>query len=106
LRVVIVESGVDFPWPVPACILRRGEDECARTRMQAETRRARAQAMIQGLMRAHPKLVLVDPLNSLCSPERCPVSRRGIVLYSDAHHLSLLGARELVPALSRAIGGS
>jgi hypothetical protein len=101
--VVIVESGVDFPWSVPECILRRGESACGRSRAQAEERRAVAQQMLANVARSHPRLRLVDPLQSLCTVDECPVSKGGEVLYSDSHHLSLAGVRAVASGILRVL---
>ena len=45
-----------------------------------------------------PVSSLFDPLDALCSRERCQVRANGDVLYSDSHHLSVAGALRLVPA--------
>jgi hypothetical protein len=101
--VVIVESGVDFPWSVPECIIRRGEQACGRSRDQAEGRRAVAQQMLAQIARAHPRLRLVDPLQSLCTGDTCPVSKGGEVLYSDSHHLSLAGVQAVASGILRVL---
>jgi peptidoglycan/LPS O-acetylase OafA/YrhL len=98
IRVVMVTPGVEFPWPVPACIVRRGEAACGRSRAEAEARRAEALALLHSLVRANPGIELLDPMTLFCGEGRCPVSRNGHVLYSDAHHLSREGAEALVPA--------
>jgi peptidoglycan/LPS O-acetylase OafA/YrhL len=103
-RVLIVASGADFPYPVPACVIRRGEGRCDQSRAEAERRRASAQELIRTVVRAHPNVIVVDPMAQLCSRERCPVSRHGKVLYSDGHHLSQLGAEALTPAFLAADG--
>jgi hypothetical protein len=101
--VVIVAAGVEFPWPVPECIMRRGETACGRSREQAEQSRAAAQAMIAELAREHPRLIVVDPLDNLCDARQCPVRRGGTVLYSDAHHLSLAGVSIVASGIARAL---
>jgi hypothetical protein len=101
--VIIVAAGVEFPWPVPECIIRRGEKACGRSRAQAEQSRAAAQAMLAAIARSHPRLRIVDPLDSLCDARGCPVGRGGEVLYSDAHHLSLAGVRTVASGIARVL---
>lgn len=101
-RVVLVAAGADFPWPVPVCIMRRGDASCDLSRQAAEGRRAAAQAVFAEVARKHPRVRIVDPMNVLCGDTRCPVVRDGGVLYSDGHHLSPLGTSYLVPSFQRA----
>jgi hypothetical protein len=47
--------------------------------------------------------VVVRPDTVLCTNMKCPVLLNGRPLYRDDHHLSLLGAMQLVPLLSNVI---
>ena len=44
--------------------------------------------------------------NYLCSPDMCPVEVRGEPLYSDAHHLTLAGARYLAPPIEETLSAA
>ena len=39
---------------------------------------------------------VIDPIATLCGPERCSIEKNGRPLYFDSHHLSLTGARLVV----------
>jgi len=68
---------------------------------------AHLQNQLRPLLAQHPKLLLHDPLPSLCPPRsgRCPRLRNGYLLYSDGDHLSRYGASlvldDLLAALRR-----
>jgi len=80
----------------------RGIDRRGLERFSSHLRR-----QLQPLLQRHPRLLLHDPINSLCPPQqgRCPRLRNGYLLYSDGDHLSSYGAElvldDLVAALRR-----
>lgn len=106
-NIVIVGAVPEIGWPVPAVLARRalahdtdvahGEprlgDYLARQRFVMTT--------FARLRRANGVRVLY-PHRILCASGSCEVAENGVPLYRDEHHLSVYGARQLVPLLQRA----
>jgi hypothetical protein len=68
---------------------RRGLDRFAGS-FEAELRRGLA---------GRPNLLIHNPADSLCGPQRCPRLRDGALLYSDGDHLSAYGASLVLDGL-------
>jgi peptidoglycan/LPS O-acetylase OafA/YrhL len=98
VHIVLMAPGVDFHYEVPACLVRRGEADCGLTRSEAQSERAPAMLVIDSIVRKYPGVVLVDPLDYMCTKDKCPIRRGQDVAYSDSHHLSIAGAKQLIPA--------
>ena len=107
-RVVLVypipETGYDIPSTL-ARIVNNGGDPAAFTRPASLyfERQDVAFALLDSVGR-HPRLIRVHPERSLCSDGRCQTYAGNAPLYFDSHHLSLPGARMLLPELRPALG--
>jgi hypothetical protein len=52
-----------------------------------------------------PGTILWDPINEVCGATECPaVNQNGVVLYGDAHHLSVGGSKSLSAVLASKLG--
>lgn len=99
LGVVLI---AEVPRPrldVPACLARHGAGRCDRSRSEVEAERAAAGAILAGIAAAIPGVSLLDPIDAICTHQTCPAVHDGVVLYRDASHLSVSGARMLAPLL-------
>jgi peptidoglycan/LPS O-acetylase OafA/YrhL len=75
---------------------RRAEDAFI-PRIEYERDNARVLAFLDGL-RGRPHVSFARPQDILCDASRCALSAEGQVLYYDENHLSLAGARRVLPA--------
>ncbi|OGM98171.1 MAG: hypothetical protein A2735_00485 [Candidatus Yanofskybacteria bacterium RIFCSPHIGHO2_01_FULL_41_21] len=48
-------------------------------------------------------LIVIDPFLFLCTDKQCPILYRGVLLYSDKHHLSPYGSKFIAPYIMRYI---
>ena len=105
-KIVIVASVPEIGWPVPAVLAR--EKLAARTRIDPPNEDAYLQrqkfvmATFAQLERSDG-VTLIYPHEVLCQTGKCAVSRNGIPLYRDEHHLSVYGALQLTPLFSHAM---
>lgn len=100
----VPETGYDIPSTL-ARMSSRGENPASFTTPLAlfYERQHFARDMLDDLGE-RPGLSRVRPMAVLCRGARCLASIDGTPLYFDSHHLSIPGARLLVPELRRAIG--
>ncbi len=107
-KVVIVASVPEIGWPVPAVLGRRALAEngaAVAPRLALYLQRQKfVLATFDGLQRNYGATVLY-PHHILCAGGTCAVARSGIPLYRDEHHLSVLGARQLLPLMESAFAG-
>ena len=99
LGVVLI---AEVPRPrvdIPACLSRHGAGRCDRPRGEVDAERAAAVAILAGIAAANPGVSLLDPIDANCTRQTCPAVIDGVVLYRDASHLSVSGARRLGPVL-------
>lgn len=54
----------------------------------------------------HDNLFRIYPHKALCDDEYCYAARNGVGFYFDEHHLSLAGARLVIPAFTAALYGN
>jgi hypothetical protein len=103
--VIIVASVPEIGWPVPAVLARRAlaqDTGLVAPPVDAYLQRQKfVLATFAGLQRQYGATVLY-PAHILCATGTCEVALNGIPLYRDEHHLSVLGARQLVPLLAKA----
>ncbi|TGS10230.1 acyltransferase [Mesorhizobium sp. M2E.F.Ca.ET.209.01.1.1] len=57
------------------------------------------EASFRAFANTHPGFDLVDPIVAICSATECHATDRGHSLYVDDHHLSIFGARLVVPRI-------
>jgi hypothetical protein len=98
VQIVLVAPDMEFPHRVPECLIRRDEPSCELSRSDALEQRAAAMSVINTVALAYPDVVVIDPLDTLCPKNQCPVRNGQDVLYSDRNHLSTAGAKLLIPA--------
>lgn len=100
IRVFIVAPVPEMPYEAPACLARRSNAACGLTRTEAEGRREEAMRWLRGVQQRFPGVLILDPLPALCHEGRCDPMHSGIVLFSDAHHLSEAGSMALLPSFA------
>lgn len=99
-RVLIVAPTPELRHAAVNCLMRaqiskQPRETCAADRATAEQRRRETVAVLQQVAAAFPNVKLIDPFDVFCTPEICrPFGPEG-VYYSDADHLSPLGAELL-----------
>ncbi|HTT84826.1 MAG TPA: acyltransferase family protein [Rhizomicrobium sp.] len=101
-KIVLVASVPEIGWPVPAILARRAlaEDTVAAAPGIGDylQRQKFVLATFAGLHRQFGATILY-PHRILCATGTCEVALNGIPLYRDEHHLSVLGARQLIPMM-------
>ncbi len=96
------------PYNVDTCPLLQlwiTPQDCAQTRsraFEANYRKVSLAANRRAVARV-PSASLVDFTDKLCSPTQCASQRRGLWLYKDESHLSVVGAATLGPAIDHRI---
>ena len=103
-RVWIVTEVPDPGYDVPSLLARRliqgrsAEDVVGPTLTAHRQRGAAAHELFTRLSQ-HYEIRLIDPASEFCASGSCRVHEGGEPLYRDDHHLSIRGARSLVPLL-------
>ncbi|QSL85915.1 acyltransferase family protein [Pseudomonas atacamensis] len=91
-RVVVNIDAPELPW-FPRDCLRNPLLNCTQARSEVLTRQGELRKMLGALQAEHPKLEVYDPLGVFCVNDACSISRSGVLLYRDSHHLSERGSR-------------
>lgn len=102
VEVILIQGLPEIGRNVPDMVLRYGANVPGRlipSRTEVAARQARANAILERVAADHSARLL-SPAKSLCA-ERCRVELDGTPLYRDDDHLSVYGARWLVPNLMR-----
>ncbi len=106
-RVVLVypipETGYDIPSTLARMRLRGEDPSFFTTPVDRYMERNRFVRHMLDSFGEHPNLVRLRPRRVLCRGPRCLTNVDGKPLYFDSHHLSLPGARMLVPAFRKAL---
>jgi peptidoglycan/LPS O-acetylase OafA/YrhL len=104
-KIVVVASIPEIGFPVPAILARRAlareSGKIAPPVADYRERQKFVLATFAGLQKQYGVKVLY-PHRVLCATGTCEIALRGIPLYRDGHHLSVLGARQLVPLMAKA----
>jgi peptidoglycan/LPS O-acetylase OafA/YrhL len=99
-RVWLVASVPEVGWDVPSVLARSHRFDRvpppAPTRTEFAARQAHVMQVLAELD-ALPGVVVVHPAAVLCDEARCAVTREGLPLYFDSHHLTLRGSGLLEP---------
>jgi peptidoglycan/LPS O-acetylase OafA/YrhL len=99
-RVWLVASVPEVGWDVPSVLARSHRfgrvPPDAPTRAEYAARQEHVLAVLNELD-ALPGVVVLRPDAVLCSDARCEVTRDGLPLYFDSHHLTLRGGSVLEP---------
>lgn len=98
LRVVIMASGPEMPFPVPACLLRRSIEVGGVARNQAEARRVDVKAVIDRAG-SRSNVAIVDPFDTFCDSRECFPQIGEAALFIDSDHFSVGGSRALFPSV-------
>ena len=77
------------------CQMARGVP-CFVDRRLVDTRQARSRQMMATLAHAHPRLVVLDPLEVLCDAQRCGGEIETVATHVDDNHLSPTAGRALM----------
>lgn len=102
----------DTPQPgfnVPSCLARaawRGDSSPTACHFPVESDRVWHKALAsaeQEVISGNPSAYYVDLSRALCSASPCEVEQGGVVLFSDAHHLTASFARKLETRLAEAL---
>ncbi|HET7191950.1 MAG TPA: acyltransferase family protein [Pseudolabrys sp.] len=105
-RVLIVAPVPELRHAAVNCLVRAQisalpRETCAAERAMVEQRRRETVAVLRQVSAAFPNVKLIDPLDVFCNPDTCrPFGPEG-VYYSDADHLSPLGAELLFQHFER-----
>ncbi|MBP5958557.1 acyltransferase [Pseudomonas anatoliensis] len=91
-RVVVNIDAPELPW-FPRDCLRNPLMNCTLTRPDVLARQGELRRMLEALQAKHPKLEVYDPLGVFCENDVCSISKGGVLLYRDSHHLSERGSR-------------
>ena len=99
-RVWLVASVPEVGWDVPSVLARSHRfgrvPPAAPTRAEFAARQAHVIPVLDELA-ALPGVVVLRPDTILCDEVRCGVTRDGLPLYFDSHHLTLRGSALLEP---------
>jgi peptidoglycan/LPS O-acetylase OafA/YrhL len=101
-KVVIVASVPEIGWPVPAVLARHAlaeDNQFVAPRLEDYLDRQKFVLDAFALVQQKFNATLLYPHRSLCATGICEVERNGIPLYRDEHHLSVYGAKELIPLM-------
>jgi peptidoglycan/LPS O-acetylase OafA/YrhL len=105
-KVVIVASIPEIGWPVPAILARRalaenadGVDPDVGTYLNRQRFVLNAFTSLRQRYGAN----VLYPHTVLCRSGACAVALNGVPLYRDEHHLSVKGARQLLPLFAGAL---
>ena len=105
--IVIVAAVPEIGWPVPAVLARRALAQHTDT-ADVNPALGRYLARQKFVFAAFDRLKRDDgarvlyPHRILCATDSCEVALKGVPLYRDEHHLSVLGARQLTPLITEA----
>lgn len=101
-KVVFIHQTPELDYRITACMPRPGpaSGTCAVTRSKEEAYLNEYKPLIASLLRAHPRVAVVDPLDIFCDASLCHSTRDGVPLYRDSLHLSMEGSRHLGRGIS------
>src|SRR5207302_1395120 len=74
---------------------------CTVGKDEAQQRQRAFNEVVAQLSAIHPRLRVFDPTPLFCDDRTCVVSREGRMLYTDKHHLNLIGSRMIAPVFLR-----
>jgi peptidoglycan/LPS O-acetylase OafA/YrhL len=91
----VPEPGYDVPYAASRALLEdRPANDVAPSPSAVANRQRQARAIMTAAARLHDA-ELVDPTSAFCTASACRVEKDGVLLYSDADHLSLSGAHAI-----------
>lgn len=101
-RVIVNIDAPELPW-FPRDCLRNPLMDCTQKQSDVLARQSELRIMFEGLKKKHPQLEVYDPLGIFCANDVCSISKGGVLLYRDSHHLSDRGARIYAEGFLRAL---
>jgi hypothetical protein len=104
IKVLVIAPSPEQRFEVPLCLSRHSVEFCSESRHIAEDNRARALQAVHAAMKGSKNSHLWDPLPVLCDESRCSVKQDGVIIYSDAHHLSQTSSRRLARYMKDSVG--
>ena len=103
LPIVLMHNWPEFPqWPSD-CLSQQTMKNCEISRSAFLDYRRASFLAEEEAVAGFNHLAVIDPVDSLCSSEVCPMAFGSMILYRDGNHLTLAGSLRLVPALREAI---
>jgi peptidoglycan/LPS O-acetylase OafA/YrhL len=103
IPIVLMHNWPEFPqWPSD-CLSKQKIKDCAISRTAYFNYRRASFTAEEAAVEGLDHLVTVDPSNSLCFAELCPMAQASKILYRDDNHLTPEGSLRLVPLLGAAI---
>jgi peptidoglycan/LPS O-acetylase OafA/YrhL len=99
LQVSIVLDVPAYSYSAPRCYAHYGAARCGAARQKVERVRDRDASLLRRIASGDPGIRIWDPLQSLCTPDRCGIVWKGEVLYSDRNHLNYAGSRHVVRSM-------
>jgi hypothetical protein len=81
-----------FDLPAPACVLRRGEPGCRKSRAAHDAEVAASQRALEKAVAPRDRARLFDPTPAFCDEAWCYPARDGMLLFQDESHLTRQGA--------------
>jgi peptidoglycan/LPS O-acetylase OafA/YrhL len=104
-KIVIVAAVPEIGWPVPAVLARRALAQDTKSVAPSLDDYMHRQKFVMTAF-AHVQneyhATVLYPQRVLCPRGTCEVALVGIPLYRDEHHLSVYGARQLIPMMATA----
>ncbi|MGH6875962.1 MAG: acyltransferase family protein, partial [Rhizomicrobium sp.] len=104
-KVVIVAAIPEIGWPVPAVLARRAlaeDTQAVAPRLTLYFDRQKFVLVTFARLQRQYGATILYPHRILCATGTCEIALNGIPLYRDDHHLSVLGARQLIPLMTEA----
>jgi peptidoglycan/LPS O-acetylase OafA/YrhL len=96
LKVLVIAPVPYFALPVPLCLSHHTRDDCSADRILLERARQPLLHVLKQIVPEFKNARIWDPFDVLCNEQMCAPAHAGLVLYSDANHLSIDGSRSLV----------
>jgi peptidoglycan/LPS O-acetylase OafA/YrhL len=100
VRVLIIGPNPIFPFDVPSCVARRGEELCRLPREQHEAFTEGVNKVLQLVAAERSNVELWNPTSQFCDDSWCYPMRGGSLLYWDDNHVSRTGAERAEPELA------
>jgi peptidoglycan/LPS O-acetylase OafA/YrhL len=76
----------------PKDCFRNSFKQCEIPMAEVIARQGELRNIVSKLKNSNPSLKIFDPINLLCSSEKCGYKRDGVIIYRDSHHLTLRGS--------------
>ena len=90
----VPEIGYDVPQALAKAVLTQSSIDIAPSPEAVRRRQALAMKVLAASASKY-QATIVDPTPEFCNEKRCMVQKNGIILYSDADHLSQNGAKSI-----------